>query len=208
MWNYTPKQLTEMALSARLYSGRAGHVKEIQKGVTKTTTYLTRRANTPEGYKSQFFFVKVRKNLMATMAYAIIDDYEGETFVRMEKSGVLIVVHAHAIKRYYERHGFDGTFEQCRDFLLLKGFIFINIDVDEYTKETLSYFDDGVFMGIMEENVWRVKTWIKNTQCYQNQRLASFQSQKEQNKLVEDAKERNGLLMNALNNLDFYKDKC
>ena len=88
------------------------------------------------------------------------------------KHGELLVLRSHAINRYIERHGFEGTFEQCQEYIFMN--LAVNPQtVDEYTREVFAYFNQGIFIGKYEDHRCTFHTWVKNTQLYSRQRLIS-----------------------------------
>lgn len=138
-----------------------------QKGVT-----LARRVNTPKKHRALYIYARPNKKVYFT-SFLIVEGSEGNSFVSMEDDKEKITIyHSHAINRYMERHGWDGSLEECENYILESLWV-MSINTDKYTKETIVYFDDGVFLGSEKDNICHLNTYVANQHLYPNQRLKS-----------------------------------
>lgn len=138
-----------------------------QKGVT-----LARWVNTPKKNRALYIYARPTKKVYFT-SFLIVEGSEGDSFVSMEDDREKITIyHSHAINRYIERHGYDGTLEQCQCYILNYTMLTAQ-NVDTITKEVIVYFDEGIFLGCIKDNVTHLNTYVSNNRLYTNQRLMS-----------------------------------
>jgi len=125
------------------------------------------------------------------MAGVLVDGSEGTSVVttsggisqNVNEMHDIFILRSHAVNRYMERHGFDGTFDQCQEYLFAN--LVVNPqNLDPYTKEVVIYFNHGLFLGTFKDNRCVVNTWVKNTQLYINQRLISRNLQEKMEKFL------------------------
>lgn len=138
-----------------------------QKGVT-----LARWVNTPKKNRALYIYSRPNKKVYFT-SFLIVEGSEGDSFVAMEDDKEkMTVLHSHAINRYIERHGYDGTLEQCQCYILNYTMLTAQ-NMDTITKEVIVYFDEGIFLGCVKDNVTHLNTYVPNNRLYTNQRLMS-----------------------------------
>lgn len=123
-------------------------------------------------------------------SFLIVEGSEGDSFVSMEDDKEkMTILHSHAINRYIERHGFDGTLEQCQCYIL-NNTLLTTQSVDTITKEVVIYFDEGVFLGCVKDNVTHLNTYVSNNRLYSNQRLMSRRLQDMLDELIKRMKKQ------------------
>lgn len=155
-----------------------------QKGVT-----LARRVNTPKKNRALYIYAKPNKRVYFT-SFLIVEGSEGDSFVSMEDDREKITIyHSHAINRYIERHGYDGTLEECQCYIL-NNTLLTTQNVDTITKEVVVYFDEGVFLGCIKDNVTHLNTYVSNNRLYTNQRLMSRRLQDMLDELIKRIREK------------------
>lgn len=155
-----------------------------QKGVT-----LARWVNTPKKNRALYIYSKPNKNVYFT-SFLIVEGSEGDSFVSMEDDREKITIyHSHAINRYIERHGFDGTLEQCQCYIL-NNTLLTTQNLDTITKEVIVYFDEGIFLGCIKDNVTHLNTYVPNNRLYSNQRLMSRRLQDMLDELIKRMKDK------------------
>lgn len=140
---------------------------------------IARRVNTPAKQPALYVFF-VYKHGVTNMTGILVDGSEGTSVVTLvddlkkdvAERGEVFILRSHTINRYMERHGFDGTYNDCQEYLFAN--LVVNPqNVDKYTKEVVVYFNGGVFLGTFKDNRCTLNTWVKNTQLFTNQRLIS-----------------------------------
>lgn len=164
----------------REYGERAVNSKVVNRAFKSGAQTVYRRVNTPEKLPALYIIVKGRKEGLF-MPFLIVDGSEGRSFVIKEKLGNdlddrLTVIHSHAINRYIERHGWKGDLVDCENYLL-DSMVITSRHEDTITHELLVYFDDGVFLGCVKDNICHLNTYVANQHLYPNQRLKSRQLQ-------------------------------
>lgn len=111
---------------------------------------------------------------------------ERTTFVHMAGDGkTIMLLYAHAIEQYIERHGWDGTLEECRNHINM-GLMLTCGEYDKITGECEAYFDGGLFLGEKKGDIFRYKTFIMNRQCKPNQRMHSLNAENELRKIFDE----------------------
>lgn len=154
------------------YGYFAANEKSVKKALKKKGAMLARWVNTPKKNRALYIYARPEKNVFFT-SFLIVDGSEGDSFVAMEDDKEnMTILHSHAINRYIERHGYEGTLEQCQCYIL-NYTILTTQNVDTITKEVIVYFDDGVFLGCIKDNVTHLNTYVPNNRLYSNQRLMS-----------------------------------
>ena len=93
-----------------------------------------------------------------------------------------VVIRGHAIRRYKERHHFQGTYEEARQKVLADLFVF-NTIADPTDKTFYIFFDGGVFLCWIIDGVVRVNTYVMNSGLYPVQRMKSLQSEQGVNEI-------------------------
>lgn len=154
------------------YGYFAANEKSTKKALKKKGVTLARRVNTPKKNRALYIYSRPNKKVYFT-SFLIVEGSEGDSFVTMEDDKEkMMVLHSHAINRYIERHGYDGTLEQCQCYIL--NYMMLTAqNVDTITKEVIVYFDEGVFLGCIKDNVTHLNTYVSNNRLYSNQRLMS-----------------------------------
>lgn len=157
------------------YGEAASNAREVQRAFKKGAKVVFRRVNTPEKLHALYIIVKYKRQVMY-MPFLIVEGSEGRSFVARENNGkesdYLTVLHSHAVKRYIERHGFDGDLVDAENHIL-DGLWVSARNIDKYTKDMTVYFDDGMFLGSEKGGICHLNTYIANRQMYPNQRLQS-----------------------------------
>lgn len=176
MYNLTEKSPYKDLLAAwkdvNSYGHFASNERSTKKALKKKGTTLARLVNTPKKNRALYIYARPEKKVYFT-SFLIVEGSEGDSFVTMEDDKQkMTVLHGHAIKRYIERHGYDGTLEQCQCYIL-NNTLLTTQSVDTITKEVVVYFDEGVFLGCVKDNVTHLNTYVPNNRLYTNQRLMS-----------------------------------
>lgn len=181
---------------------------KIKKLAKQNKPFFMQRVNTPEGIPALYVYrlVDAKKHHYFNSSYMIIEDkvYGGESYVFLGVDAVF-TIHYHAIKRYYERHGFNGSMEECIAFVLesLKDFC---IEEDEYTDDFSIYFDDGLFLGTVKDDVYRIRTYINEKECrkHDNQRLQLRTMKDDTIEHIKESANSNNNIAKIYNSLDYY----
>ena len=154
------------------YGFYAANEKNTKKALKKKGVTLARWVNTPKKNRALYIYSRPNKKVYFT-SFLIVEGSEGDSFVTMEEDKEkMTVLHSHAINRYIERHGYDGTLEQCQCYILNSTLLTAQ-NVDTITKEVIVYFDEGIFLGCVKDNVTHLNTYVPNNRLYTNQRLMS-----------------------------------
>jgi len=170
------------------YTDRA--MRPILSKLRKNNKTFARRVNTPSKLRALYIFFTKKKGV-TNMAGVLVDGSEGTSVVttsggisqNVNEMHDIFILRSHAVNRYMERHGYDGTFEQCQEYLFAN--LVVNPqNLDPYTKEVVIYFNHGLFLGTFKDNRCVVNTWVKNTQLYINQRLISRNLQEKMEKFL------------------------
>lgn len=155
-----------------------------QKGIT-----IARRVNTPKKHRALYIYARPKDKVYFT-SFLIVEGSEGDSFVAMEDDKEkMTVLHSHAINRYIERHGYDGTLEQCQCYILNYTMLTAQ-NVDTITKEVVVYFDEGIFLGCIKDNICHLNTYVPNNRLYSNQRLMSRRLQDMLDELIKKIHEK------------------
>lgn len=172
------------------YGERASNADAVKKAFKKKgTKTVYRRVNTPQKHRALYIIVGT-KNRGLYMPLLIVDGSEGDSFVAREDDGKrsgynLTVLHSHAIRRYIERHGWNGTLEECENHILDSMWI-SSRNCDPITKELVMYLDNGVFLGCMKDGICHLNTYVANQHLFPYQRLKSKMLQESIEKLMEE----------------------
>ena len=154
------------------YGFFAANEKNTKKALKKKGVTLARWVNTPKKNRALYIYARPDKKVYYS-SFLIVEGSEGNSFVSMDGDKQNITVyHSHAINRYIERHGFDGTLEQCQCHIL-NNTLLTTQNLDTITKEVIVYFDEGIFLGLVKGNVTHINTYVPNNRLYSNQRLMS-----------------------------------
>lgn len=154
------------------YGYFAANEKNTKKALKNKGVTLARWVNTPKKNRALYIYTRPNKKVYYT-SFLIVEGSEGDSFVTMEDDKEkMTVYHSHAINRYIERHGFDGSLEQCQCYIL-NNTLLTTQNLDTITKEVIVYFDEGVFLGCVKDNVTHLNTYVSNNRLYTNQRLMS-----------------------------------
>lgn len=171
------------------YGYFAANEKNTKKALKKKGVTLARWVNTPKKNRALYIYSRPNKKVYFT-SFLIVKGSEGDSFVAMEDDKEkMTVLHSHAINRYIERHGFDGTLEQCQCHILNYTMLTAQ-NVDTITKEVIVYFDEGVFLGCVKDNVTHLNTYVPNNRLYSNQRLMSRRLQDMLDELIKRMREK------------------
>ena len=193
MDNLTEKSTYKDLLSAwkevNDYGYFAANEKNTKKALKKKGVTLARWVNTPKKNRALYIYARPNKKVYFT-SFLIVEGSEGDSFVSMDGDKQNITVyHSHAINRYIERHGFDGTLEQCQCYIL-NSTLLTTQNLDTITKEVVVYFDEGVFLGCVKDNVTHLNTYVSNNRLYTNQRLMSRRLQDMLDELIKRMREK------------------
>lgn len=188
----TYDELLEAWKDVNEYGERAGNSKKLNRIFRKNKVNdVFMRVNTPLKHKAMYLFSRARptKEGGIYFPFLIVEGSEGESFVAMENDGTntkqyITVIHSHAINRFIERHGWNGTKEKCEDYIL-RGMWVSSRNIDQYTNEVVVYFDGGVFLGHLKDDVCHLNTYVANQRLFPNQRLQSRRLQDIIEKLFE-----------------------
>lgn len=154
------------------YGYFAANEKNTKKALKKKGVTLARWVNTPKKNRALYIYSRPNKKVYYT-SFLIVEGSEGNSFVAMEDDKEkMTVLHSHAINRYIERHGYNGTLEQCQCYILNYTMLTAQ-NVDTITKEVIVYFDEGIFLGCVKDNMTHLNTYVPNNRLYTNQRLMS-----------------------------------
>lgn len=171
------------------YGYFASNEKSTRKALKKKGVTVARRVNTPKKNKALYIYARPNENVYFT-SFLVVEGSEGESFVTMEQDKErMTMLHGHAINRYIERHGYDGTLEQCQCYIL-NNTLLTTQNVDTITKEVVVYFDEGVFLGCIKDNVTHLNTYVPNNRLYTNQRLMSRRLQDMLDELIKKIREK------------------
>lgn len=170
------------------YGEAASEAQAVQRAFKKGAKAVFRRVNTPQKLKALYIIVQ-NKRQTVVMPFLIVEGSEGRSFVARESSGgkndYLTILHSHAVKRYIERHGFEGDLVDAENHIL-DGLWVSARNIDKYTKDMTVYFEDGMFLGCENGGVCHLNTYIANRQMYPNQRLQSRRLQDNIEKLFKE----------------------
>ena len=141
----------------------------------RTGEVVFHRTHTPAPEKIPVMYLfAIVKNCIGWFSYTIVKGAEGQSFAcRSKDDRSITMVHSHAINRFIERHGWKGSLEECQQHIL-RNLITTYTTSDDVTKEFTTYFDGGLFLGVVDGGVWRFKTIIMNRQCGELQRMQSL----------------------------------
>lgn len=171
------------------YGFFAANEKNTKKALKKKGVTLARWVNTPKKNRALYIYARPNKKVYFT-SFLIVEGSEGNSFASMDGDKQTITMyHSHAINRYIERHGFDGTLEQCQCHIL-NNTLMTTQSVDTITKEVVVYFDEGVFCGCVKDNVTHLNTYVPNNRLYSNQRLMSRRLQDMLDELIKRMREK------------------
>lgn len=171
------------------YGFFAANEKNTKKALKKKGVTLARWVNTPKKNRALYIYARPNKKVYFT-SFLVVEGSEGESFVTMEDDKEkMTVLHSHAINRYIERHGYDGTLEQCQCYILNSTLLTAQ-NVDTITKEVVVYFDEGIFLGCIKDNTCHLNTYVSNNRLYSNQRLMSRRLQDMIGELIKRMKDK------------------
>ena len=171
------------------YGFYAANEKNTKKALKKKGVTLARWVNTQKKNRALYIYSRPNKKVYFT-SFLIVEGSEGDSFVAMEDDKEkMTVLHSHAINRYIERHGYDGTLEQCQCYILNYTMLTAQ-NVDTITKEVIVYFDEGIFLGCVKDNVTHLNTYVPNNRLYTNQRLMSRRLQDMLDELIKRMKDK------------------
>lgn len=171
------------------YGYFAANERSTKKALKKKGVTIARWVNTPKKNRALYIYAKPNKKVYFT-SFLIVEGSEGDSFVAMEDNKEkMTVLHSHAINRYIERHGYDGTLEQCQCYILNYTMLTAQ-NVDTITKEVVVYFDEGVFLGCVKDNVTHLNTYVPNNRLYSNQRLMSRRLQDMLDEIIKKMREK------------------
>jgi hypothetical protein len=187
MDNLTEKSPYKDLLAAwkdvNIYGHFASNERSTKKALKKKGTTLARWVNTPNKNRAMYIYSRQGEMVYFT-SFLIVEGSEGDSFVSMEDDKEkMTILHSHAINRYIERHGYEGSLEQCQCYILNRTTLSVH-SVDTITKDAAVYFDDGIFLGHVKDNVMHLNTYVSNNRLYTNQRLMSRRLQDMLNELI------------------------
>lgn len=171
------------------YGYFASNEKSTRKALKKKGVTVARRVNTPKKNKALYIYARPNEKVYFT-SFLVVEGSEGESFVTMEEDKQrMTVLHGHAINRYIERHGYEGTLEECQCYILNYTLLTAQ-NVDTITKEVIVYFDEGIFLGCIKDNICHLNTYVPNNRLYSNQRLMSRRLQDMIGELIKKMREK------------------
>ena len=171
------------------YGYYAANEKNTKKALKKKGVTLVRWVNTPKKNRALYIYSRPNKKVYFT-SFLIVEGSEGDSFVAMEDDKEkMTVLHSHAINRYIERHGYNGTLEECQCYILNYTLLTAQ-NVDTITKEVVVYFDEGIFLGCIKDNICHLNTYVPNNRLYSNQRLMSRRLQDMLDELIKRMREK------------------
>lgn len=155
----------------------------VRRTLKRDFVILIKRVNTAwNKVPAAYVYIKEKKGLNI-FGFVVLEGSEGESFAasyRHDRFKVL-VIHGHAINRYIERHGYEGTLEQATGKLMLA--LGTSVPTND-SDTTYIYFDNGTFLCNSKGEVLHVRTYINNQQCHRNQRLWSEKSKMKTDKVI------------------------
>ena len=167
----------EMLAKAREYGERAYFPKEVRHQFKAGKKVVFRRVRTPEKIDVMYLYVRTddRKSVsdmsLAWFSFLVVSGKEGKSFVcSLNHLDDICVIKSHAISRYIERHGFDGTREECENHIM-KSLVFTYHEVEKITNELTMYLDDGLLLGSMVNDIRYFNTYIHKNQMFKNQQI-------------------------------------
>lgn len=189
MNEFSPLEKIDKALqSVQDYCNAALRSPIVKKAMKRGDKEIYRRVNTPDKVPAVYAMSLFNK-LYYTRSFAVLEGRDGDAFASrvMCSSGAYkaVVIHSHAIKRYIERHHFEGTLEQAQRKILTT--LGNNARIPDNMSES-SYidFDGGVFLCIVKDKILHFNTFIMHRQCKPDQRLRALKSEKMTKELNEE----------------------
>ena len=177
------EELKRAFLNAVEYGKRSANSPKIMRIFRKGGNHVFHRVNTPDGIPVVYVF-HVNGKRMVYDVLLVLQGSEGETFADYYfPTNEIVMIHSHAINRYMERHGFQGSVGECQKHIILNTEM-QSIVCDEITDERKIYFDGGCFLGYQDGNIYHMKTFVMNRQLYPNQRMESLKSEKRKDALL------------------------
>lgn len=171
------------------YGHFASNERSTKKALKKKGTTLARWVNTPKKNRAMYIYSRQGEMVYFT-SFLIVEGSEGDSFVSMEDDKEkMTILHSHAINRYIERHGYEGTLQECQCYILNRTTLTAQC-VDMITKDAAVYFDDGIFLGCVKGNVMHLNTYVSNNRLYTNQRLMSRRLQDFLDELIKRMREK------------------
>lgn len=172
-------KIVSLLINAREYglaTMRASPTKKMWKSGAEV---ILKRVNTPEKIPAVYVFIRTdgkygtKKTRVTWFTFVEIQGSEGISFAgSLDGYEDVTIIRSHAVSRYMERHGWDGSRTECENHLLKK-FIFTYRDIDKSTNEVSIYMDDGMMLGVLKNDIIYINTYIANSQMYSNQRTRS-----------------------------------
>ncbi len=208
------------AISACERYGRQS-VRAVRKRLLRGESVVFHRTHTPAPDKQAVLYMyALVDGDIGWYTYTILEGAEGDAFARrMSDERTVSVIHSHAINRFilrrlchedteeYERLTSDeGRYRKVQRYLL-RNLASTYPHRDRATDEFTTYFDGGLFLGVVEGDVWRFKTFIMNRQCGQYQRMQSLTSEQAMKRLVRNLRSDSGgnreigMLTKAMNDI-------
>lgn len=183
--------LNKAYLSAAEYGHRSMSSSKITRMFKKGARYVFHRVNTPDGIPVIYIFYAGKASYNIIL---VLRGREGESYAKFmanENDGksAIEIIYSHAINRYIERHGFNGSKEECLKHIMLGTEVQCMCN-DKITDERKIYFDGGCFLGCQNGNIIRMRTFIMNRQMYPGQRMDSLKSEKRTDYLLKVGKKQ------------------
>ena len=176
--NETYETYDKILRTARSYGADCRKSSIVQKAFKdKKRNVFFRRVNLPVSKQPVIYQYHRNGKSLPYRTFLVVEGSEGESFVGSVFDGKYYeVIHSHAINRYIERRGFNGTLNEAQ-INIFEGLNYYYV-TNDYTDDTdYIYFDGGVFLCNMKDNVIHLRTFIMNRQCYPNQRILSLESE-------------------------------
>lgn len=175
------KDLLEALKKVANYSSQSiENDKKLRRCIRMGKALCSKRVRTPEKLSALYLVYcdkKIKSIGRFVQSTLLIPGKEGMSMV-FEFGNFLAVIHGHAIKRYMERSTFSGTFEQCQEKLIVDLGNYSYSEKDRTDEDTYYvYFDGGIFLCKVIDEVFHLRTFIMNRQCYPVQRMMSLSSE-------------------------------
>lgn len=156
---------------AREYGERSVRDSTIKKLRKQNKGVLIKRVNTPEKIPVLYIYLFKKKHDFTWFTFVELKGEEGSSFLcGMANSWKYVIIKSHLISRFIERHGWNGDRQSCEEYILMKTYL-LWYDVDKYTKEINAYFEKGMLLGTLENDIYVMRTYIDESVMHTNQKI-------------------------------------
>jgi len=174
------KLLKQLQIVWEYNDQRSSH-KEFDRKMRKLKKgqFISQRVNTPapEKLSALYIYYPTTKhysciNVLVTKIDGIEHAYHFMVNSVGNQDPILLIVKSHAIDRYIERHGYNGSREDCISMFLIN-LVYGYCEADNITGEIQVAFDGGFLLGccLNDKKIVVIKTYISRRQFYPNQKL-------------------------------------